>query len=96
MSGGHFDYNQSFISDIANEIQELLDRQGKLIPEYECNYGGPFEYETFSPIVQEKFAIAIRVLREAATYTQRIDYFLCGDDGEDNFIRRLSEDLSDL
>jgi len=36
----------------------------------------------------------IKALRIASIYTKRIDWFLSGDDGEDTFLEKLSNDLS--
>jgi hypothetical protein len=38
----------------------------------------------------------IELLRKATVYVNRIDYLICGDDGEENFLRRLKEDLNKL
>jgi len=42
------------------------------------------------------FKDAVRKLKEAAVYAQRIDWFLSGDDGEESLIRRLKEDLEQV
>ena len=36
------------------------------------------------------------LLRKAYVYTQRIDWLVSGDDGEDSFRKRLEEDLGNL
>ena len=102
MSGGAFEYNQRKITDIADDIQKELDNQGKEkskeelwmakdhyddFPEEKNNYTYPEE-------VQEKFRDAIKALRTAAIYAQRIDWLLSGDDGEESFLRRLDEELT--
>lgn len=38
----------------------------------------------------------IRKLREAEIYSHRVEWFLSGDDGEDNLHERLKEDLEEL
>ena len=95
MSGGAFDYDQYRIRTIWETIQSELDRQGqKREPLYR---GDPVEYyETFEPEVVELFKKGIKVLKEAEVYTQRIDWYLSGDDGEENFKKRLKEDLDKL
>jgi hypothetical protein len=78
MSGGHFDYKQYRIEDIATSIEEYLD-----------------EYEhTLAIETVNKFKEGIDLLRKAAVYAQRIDWFISGDDGEESFHRRLREDLT--
>lgn len=42
------------------------------------------------------FEDAIRSLRKAEVYAQRVDWFLSGDDGEDSFHKRLAEDLAEI
>jgi hypothetical protein len=43
--------------------------------------------------VIEKFQEAVKILKTGEIYTQRIDWLLSGDDGEESFLRRLKEDL---
>ena len=60
MSGGHFDYNQYKIGYIADEVEQLIERNGKEIPkEYRDDWSGTNYYE-YPPEVIEKFK---RVLR---------------------------------
>jgi hypothetical protein len=39
---------------------------------------------------------AVKQLRIAAIYAQRVDWFLSGDDGEESFIERLNEELNEI
>ena len=102
MSGGHFDYKQHYINEIIDVIERELNKQGKEKPkdelygdnEYFDKYPEERYYPIHSTIVQEKMNEAIIQLKIAAIYTQRIDWFLSGDDGEENFIKRLSEELN--
>lgn len=160
MSGGHFDYNQMRIKYIADEIEEIIERERKrpdkiFFKSYsvhesfrEGSYRIPFfgktreacvswieacayvvkkgenawvdthsgytyevnefdswkwadgsesyEYHDFSDKTLEKFEDALSVLRRAYVYAERIDMLLCGDDGEDDFVERLKEDLEEL
>jgi len=104
MSGGHFNYDQYRIADTWEEIQNLLDKQGAEIPKSEM-YGGRDYYDkypdekfniTYPSEIQKIFIEAIKILKKAEIYTQRIDWYLCGDDGEESFLRRLVEDLNKL
>ena len=104
MSGGHFNYKQFYITEIADRIEEELNNQGKEISigelwgdkEYYEKYPEEKFYITYPEHIQEKFREAIKTLRIAHVYAQRIDWFLSGDDGEENFIKRLSEELNEL
>ena len=65
--------------------------------------GGYFEkypdekyYYTYPEMVQEKMREAVKQLKIAAVYAQRVDWLLSGDDGEESFIKRLSDDLNNL
>lgn len=95
MSGGAFDYDQYRIRTIWETIQSALDRQGQL---RESGYWMDKDeyYETYDDEIVELFKKGIEVLKEAEVYAQRIDWFLSGDDGDDNFKRRLKEELGKL
>ncbi len=104
MSGGRFDYKQDNIRNIADEISEVLERQGKERDKrdmygpadyYDNNPEEKF-YETYSPEVQSRMREAVSVIRKAYVYVNRIDWFLSGDDGEDSFLRILDEELREL
>jgi len=104
MSGGHFDYNQYRINDIVDSIENELSRQGKEKPmnelygdkEYFEKYPEEKFYYTYPEIIQEKMKEAVKQLKIAAVYAQRVDWFLSGDDGEESFIKRLQEELDAL
>ena len=105
MSGGHFDYGQYRIEKIADEIELHLDRQGKEIP-IDCRWCSPDYYDNNpdkkfypmeSPEIQDRMREAIKALRIAYVYAQRIDWYLSGDDGDDDsFLKRLEEDLAKI
>jgi hypothetical protein len=110
MSGGHFDYNQYQINDIADEIDSIVRKNGKELTKNEIEerygYGYPanwlerypearFHYKYPDEVIKE-FKKAVKILRKAAVYAHRVDWLLSGDDDEDSFIKRLKEDLSDL
>jgi hypothetical protein len=104
MSGGTFEYMQWHIEYIANEIEDEINRQGKEIPrENRCHLNEWYEkypedkfYPTYSKDVQEKLKEAVKALRVAYIYANRVDRFLAGDDGEESFLKRLSSELEKL
>lgn len=53
-------------------------------------------YPDYTPETLQEFRNAIYQLRKAAIYAQRVDWLICGDDGEDSFHKRLKEDLEKL
>ena len=113
MSGGHFDYSQYHIEQIANDIEEEInghELDGYEVQDYIREYfleGNEAEYVRknkhtipakfyYSKETVAEFRKAVRLLRKAYVYAQRIDWLLSGDDGEDNFHNRLKDDLEEL
>jgi hypothetical protein len=104
MSGGFFDYKQYEINNIIDSIERELNKQGQLKPkdeiygndEYLKKYPEEKFYHTYPEEIQEKMKEAIKTLKIAAVYVQRIDWFISGDDGEETFLTRLSEDLNKI
>lgn len=92
MSGGHFDYDQYRIRNIAESVDSLVrnnDSQEVDDWGYSIGYGYP-------PEVIAEFKEGYRILRLAEIYAQRIDWLVSGDDGEDSFLSRLKEDLENF
>ncbi len=48
----------------------------------------------FSKETLDEFIKAVIAIRLAKIYTQRIDWLISGDDGEETFHKRLSEDMN--
>lgn len=89
MSGGHFNYAQYRINDIAVEIDELIkSNDNKTLDEF-----GWEEGNNYFPAIIEKFKEAAHTLRQAAEMAQRVDWLLSGDDSEDCFLRRWDEEV---
>jgi hypothetical protein len=78
MSGGTFDYKQYDLGYIADVIKDRIDKNDN----------------QFKPETINAFETAITIMSVAEIYAQRIDWLLAGDDGEDTFHERLSEDLA--
>lgn len=57
---------------------------------------GKWYFEIEDDCVLEEFKKGLKILKTAAIYAQRIDWFLSGDDGEESFKRRLKEELEEL
>lgn len=104
MSGGHFDYLQRGILNLAEDIEEELDRQNTPLPEQDLifreDYYKEYPEDAFYPVypeeIQQRFRDAIKALKRAYIYVQRIDWYLSGDDGEKDFLERLEEELKEL
>lgn len=95
MSGGHFDYKQYEITRIADEIEQLIEINGKKRVGRLESWEEPYHYE-YPPEIIQKFKEAALSLRVAQVYAQRVDWLVSGDDGEESFKRRLNEDLKDI
>jgi len=87
MSGGHFDYAQYQICEMADSVGQLILINGVK------DEGGDIPH-SFNDEVINEFKIGLNHLRMASIYTQRIDWLVSGDDGETEFIKRLKEDLA--
>jgi len=88
MSGGHFDYKQYEIANIADQIEHEIETNNT-----------PDEWDdcwNFSEETLNKFREAIEILRKAHVMIRRIDWLLSGDDGEETFHKRLESDLKEL
>ena len=92
MSVGHFDYNQHKIEDIATGVKLLIDTNNS---EVKDDWGHPRHY-SFSEETISKFKEALEILEKATIMTQRIDWLVSGDDGEESFHRRWDEELNEL
>jgi len=89
MSGGHFQYKQWEIGNIADEIEQIIiDNDSEELNEYGDKKGYGYSEETI-----DEFKNALTTLRLAHIYVQRIDWLVSGDDGEDNFHSRLKHDM---
>lgn len=86
MSGGAFDYQQYRIGEIADDIDAVIRRRRDIEKD-------PYSYK---PETILQFKEAVKALRRAEVYAQRVDWLLSGDDGEDSFHNRLRDDLSEL
>jgi len=92
MSGGHFDYKQHHLLDMAESIGSAIFNNDSEEPsEWGDNIGKRYNPETIA-----EFEKAVKALKLAYVYAQRIDWLLSGDDGEDSFHKRLQAQLKEL
>ena len=104
MSGGTFEYQQYQIQDIARQIKAHLKEMGQPIPKDELYMNEQFYKDypeellnlDYSAETKQEFRNAIDILELAYLYTQRIDYLLAADDGEETFHKRLKKELEAL
>ena len=92
MSGGHFNYKQHHLLDMADDIgSQILTNDSKEKNEWGDNIGNRYNAETIT-----EFEKAVKALKLAYVYAQRVDWLLSGDDGEDSFHIRLQAQLKEL
>ena len=105
MSGGRFDYNQYKIGYIADDIQEEINNNN--VPWFPEDSSYEWEQKTnqeffesggkrYSDEVIQEFKTAVCILKIAEIYAQRIDYLLSGDDGEEEFLKRLKYEVAEV
>lgn len=87
MSGGYFDYIQYRIGQAADEVNSYI-RRCESGEKDEFGYGPEYKRETI-----EKFRECEHTLRRASEMLQRVDWLASGDDGEDSFHKRWSEEV---
>jgi hypothetical protein len=81
MSGGHFEYNQYRLNDIACEIQRIIETHTDK------------DFWNFKLETIDRFKEAIATLRNAEAMVQRIDWLVSGDDDEESFHKRWKEEI---
>ena len=91
MSGGHFDYNQHRVREIAEDIDRLIVTNDDTTK----NEWGERKGYGFRPEIIERFKEASHTLNQAADMAQRVDWLASGDDGEDSFMRRWDKEVRD-
>ncbi len=90
MSGGHFNYDQYKIGQIADMVEQLIISNDS----QELNEWGGTKGRGYSKETIRAFSQGLYLLRISQIYAQRIDWLVSGDDGEDTFHQRLEEDLA--
>ena len=89
MSGGHFNYAQYRMEDIATEIDRLIDDNKSL---EENEYGEKLGYH-YPQIIIERFKETAHTIRQAQEMAQRVDWLVSGDDGEESFMSRWDNEV---
>ena len=92
MSGGHFQYQQHSIGDIADSIKEIIETNDSK----EINRWGEPVGRGYSPEVIARLEEGVRCLEKAFVYAQRADWLFSSDDSEKSFIERLEKELGKL
>ena len=108
MSGGHWDYVQHRLTDVYEELEGIIAKNGKPKTREELKqehwrddewykmYPEDRNHYEYSEEHIKMFKDAIYNIKKAQIYMQRLDWMLSGDDGEDTFLERLKSDLKKL
>jgi len=87
MSGGHFDYRQYLLNDIASEIERVVERNDSSeVDEFGDKIGYGYNEETL-----KYFKEAIVLLKKCGKMVHDIDYLICGDYSEDTFLIEIKK-----
>lgn len=108
MSGGEWDYIQYRFDEVLEDIAKLIEENGKpkteeelkeeswRDPEWYKKYPEDKYHHKYPDEVIEEFKKGLDIIAKAQIYTQRMDWLLSGDDGEETFLERLKNDLDEL
>lgn len=105
----HYDNRDDVLKSLKNDC-DVHEKDGKIL--YDDGYSlyevvlydgeseewadGKWHFEIEDSEVLEEFKKGLKILKTAAIYAQRIDWLMSGDDGEDNFKKRLKAELEEL
>lgn len=92
MSGGHFNYQQYRLHDMAESISELIESNESEEKDVFGDKVGHF----YSDNTIAKLKMTERTLRIAEAMVQRVDWLVSGDDGEEDFHKRWYNEISKL
>lgn len=107
MSGGQWDYLQYRFTDVSEDIEKIVNQNGKKRTDEELKddyhdmdwyekYPNDLYHYKYPDEVIEEFKKGKDIIEKAQIYMQRIDWLLSGDDGDESFIKRLKEDLEKI
>ena len=108
MSGGRWEYVQYRFTDVIDDLKSLIEKNGKEKTKQEMKDEGwidPFWYDKYPEDryhyrypdeVIDEFKKAVDIMSRAQVYMHRVDWLLCGDDGDESFINRLKDELDKL
>jgi hypothetical protein len=81
MSGGYLDYSDWDIRNLADQIDNEIDRNRST---EKGEYGDDIS-QHFTENTMDKFREAVELLEKVSIMVNRIDYLLEGDDSEETF-----------
>lgn len=105
MSGGRWDYIQHRLEYVIEDITNLINNNGKKkdvsdLEKWEIDWIKKYPEDAYhykhTDEVIKRFKEARLSIAEAQEHVQRLDWLLCGDDGEGSYIDRLDENMNDI
>jgi hypothetical protein len=108
MSGGKWEYVQYRLTDVIEDIEREIQKSGKpktkeeLKDESWCDddwytkYPEDLSHYKYPDEVINEFKKGLELVKLAQIYIHRIDWLLCGDNGDETFLERLREELDKL
>ena len=93
MSGGNWEYRHHVMNQIADDIELLIENNGKEIPKEDRDEWSGTHYPEYNVEVIQRFKKAVIALKRAYVYAHEVDYLLSGDTGEESFLKRIKEKL---
>ena len=110
MSGGSMDYVcfriQQAAEDVASEIvrieREMYEKgygSFKVFDYYKDKYPDNPDLKDGKPLAEavlKRLRSALKSLKEAAVYAERVEWLTSGDDGYESFVVRTDEDLREI
>ena len=90
MSGGHFDYKEYWVKEIAQQVEEALDI-------HKNKYKGVYDYlqDCDDEAIKEIEEGAI-LLRKAYRFAYNVDRLLSGDSGPESVLEDYKEDCENI
>lgn len=92
MSGGSLEYLYYRIDDAAERVAEELKAATAPRPPMVVKH----DVAAYKPETIAELKNGLTILRVASVYAERMEWLFSGDDGEESFLRRLTEDLEKL
>lgn len=102
MSGGTFDYQQFALERIADEIEERVNRNGKLKPKEDLwmskdfyeSYPEERYYEKYSDETIRELKKMVSILRSCKESVDAADKLFASDHSEQTFLNKLNDERS--
>jgi len=86
MSGGYFNHTDYTVGEFADSLRKAIAKIRKK-EEY---------YDFYSDDFLNEMITVYNMARELRLRLHRIDWVLSGDDGEDNYFKRLPKEMADI